>query len=564
MEPSDSSPTERKVRPARWPLRAGIVALSLLAGISCIELAARLLLKAPVVNTDMIADRLIGYRMPPSLELPNSDERGSFLFRLNSLGFRGPDLPARDAPRFDGERILLVGDSFLNSWTVREEDWVGTTVRAELAARGIASEVYALCAKDLGNAQELLLLQEYGPRARPTAVVLFVFPGNDLINNTLELAGRSSISPGDYFRPYLVPDGEGDFERRYALPVTAWLRRSHLFSVLEARWLSGRDKIELQAKISGGGFEDSNTRLRHKKLPEEYLELYRPIVPGGPWEAAWRTTEALILAHRAEAERLGARFLVVVIPHLIQVERSGPTYVHDANLRRHDMPPLGELLDWNLPEERLERFFHSNSIEHAQLLGRLRQETIASSRSLYVLDGHLGGRGHMLMGTVVAARLAGGPAEDCFVAGGSAVPVDVARLYVDRPLDVDFSARQNRELVQGGWKRWQRKAEQRIGGWLLPERGFVLAPTRTAVTLRGSVLHSCTFPARLRVSRAFASGKPLAEKICEQPGTFELSFELAPAHGEEDWTPVALEVRTDLAAGKGDEARLILTSMNAR
>ncbi len=523
-----------------------------LAVLGVAELAARAL-EPPAINAKLVADPELGFRMPANVSLTNVDEHGLFPYRLNSLGFRGPEIPAADAAAPAGnERVLLVGDSFLNAWAVRDEEWVGMVLEGELARAGAPAEAFALCGDDFGTAQELLLLREYGERVRPSTVVLLLYPGNDIVNNSLQLAGRTPISPGDYFRPYLVP-APGDaarLERRYALPALAALRRSRLFCWAEKAWIERcQDGAELRERLAGGPLVPAHERIAAGELPEEYLELFRQPEPGGAWDGAWRGTEALVRAFRDETERLGARLVVAVIPHLLQVERGLHGYHFDWQLGPSGKT-LAELVDWNLPEERLEGFFHREAIRHVQLLEPLRAEFRRSRAALYSSDAHLNGRGHAALSRALADALAS-QAGGCFDATSASAPVDVAALYPGPTPELDFRAAPRRELFGPGWHGWRRD-EAGNGGWPLAGRGMLLVPCRAGrLSLRGTLTAEARFP--LRVGLTLDGGKVLASESFDAPGAFELSVTCnGPVLGE-PWVPLWVELE-----GAGPAPALLL------
>ena len=544
---------------ARWRRRhslavvAGIVALWLAEG------AARIAFEPPVVVSHLVADPLLGFRMPASVDTLSTDERGTFPYRLNSLGFPGPEPPRAASPAPAGGRVLLLGDSFLNPWRIRDEDWVGTVLRAELAARGRAgAEVFAMGSDDYGTAQELLLLRRHGVRVAPTAVVLLLYTGNDVINNSLALAGRSNVSPGDYFRPYLVDDGDGGLALRYALPWRARLRRSRLFALAEARWLALHGAQELREELSGASELTALQRVRRNELPDEQYELFRAPAPGSPWDRAWSDTDRLLLAFQREVEALGARPVVVVIPSLFQVELDATPLAHDVLLRRRGGPPLDEQLDWNWPEKHLEELFHRAGIAHVQMLAPLRRRLLEGRASVYRRDGHLNGNAHRLMGQRIAARLEDGAPEGCFVEEDGARPVDLACLFPGEALEVDLGARECIELFGWGWDGWSPSAESR-GGWLLRSKGALLAPSRKgSLSVRGILLAQNRFPVRL--SAALAYGASFAEQSFEGPGEFAFTFEMPePSGAERTWRAWELEIED---RGVEEPPGLVLTGMS--
>jgi len=568
MQASSTSAGAGRAR-ARWPRRLLLCVLAAALGLGALELAARVLVDPPAVNARLVADGELGYRLPADVTLRNFDRLGAFDYVLNSEGFRGPELPAGDALP-DGPRILLVGDSFLNAWGVREEELVGSALAPELARAGVASHVYTLCCDDYGTAQELLLVRRYAERLRPDTIVLFLYPGNDTVNNTLALAGRTPISPGDYFRPYLVPDETGEtgaLELRHALPGRALLRRSRLFTWAEALWLRRQTADDLRAELVAASAYRPPPDAR-PPLPNEHLEIFRAPLPGDAWDQAWRATEALVLAQRDEARSRGARFFVVVVPYLLQVERSPASLRDDAVLRKQGRPSMAELLDWNLPETHLEGFFHANAIEHLQLLELLRAEARRTARSPYLRDFHLNGPAHLLMARLLAERLQQG-GSTCFApAEGTpeARPVEMDEFFPESPLHADFGVESRRELMDGGWLRWRGESpDGGSGGWELDCVGGLALPAwRGPVTLRGRLTEAGPFPIEVGV-RFQNSDSVLLHQTCAGPGEFTLELpEAKRVKSEVPWLLLQVELGTPAAPIPADQrVRLVLTAIEA-
>ena len=287
-------------------LALGCGALLLVLGIG--EGLARVWFAPPRYHNEPLQiDPELGFRGVPDFRGTRSDEGGEYAVGLSSDGLRGSGTSAsldelRDsrASGSPGERrVVFLGDSFLFTLDRRDADLMTTRTAAALAKRKIPAEIENLSASDYGTAQELLLLRRLAPRLRPDVVVLVLYPGNDLINNALGLAGSSRVSVGDYVRPYLVADS-GRMEVRWTHPWRAWLRRhSRLFAVAERNLLAraGEHRIDwLQPWPPPAGVAE---RLGRGAAPREHLELFRRPAPGSQWEAAWEDTFALLRAVHA-------------------------------------------------------------------------------------------------------------------------------------------------------------------------------------------------------------------------------------------------------------------------
>jgi lysophospholipase L1-like esterase len=526
----------------RWPLRAALCVAVLTLLLAAAEALVRVVRPPPKINDYQLADDVLGFRNP-HVDVRCYDERGSFPFRSSSRGCRGLELPPPGPRDPSKRRVLLIGDSFLQGWRVREEEWVGNALGDALAAAGEPAEVYTLSANDFGTGQELLDLRTNGPRVQPDEVALLLFPMNDWINNTLELAGSSPISANDYFRPYFVPTADGGLELTHAQPGRAFLRHSVLYRLLEQRWLAGRSFDSLCEELSGEPVQSMEERVLHGRLPEEFYELFRPQSPGSRWEIAWERTQALILATRAEAERQGAGFTVVVIPDLRQVERR-VSWIWQMNLMREGgwVEPE-EALDLDLPERRLEEWFERTGLRHVVLLGPLRRRVQTLHALMYLNDGHLNGKGHELMGERLAQRLVTGGHDTCFEPVDG--QVDVPAFLGDEPTRLDLMHEAHGELFGWGWTGW-RPPHLIAPGWGLATSGLLLAHTGF-VTIEGGFVSSMS-PKKgaesvpLAVRRLDEPDRWLVRRSFDATQPFRISFVLEPRPGEAKWVPMCFTI----------------------
>jgi len=494
-------------------------------------------------------DAALGFRELPHFEMRSVDEFGTFSLRLNGAGFRGRELPDASAPGRDGGlRIAFVGDSFLVAQAVRDERLMTRVTERALTARGLPAEVYGLASSDYGTAQELLLLRQLGPGLAPDVVVLAMYPHNDLVNNTLELAGRTEVSPGDDLRPYLVPGNSGDLELRYAQPLRAWLRRaSRAFAWLERRVLA-RAAAREDAANPQAVVPDMAERLARGGAPREDLELYRPPPTGGAWARAWETTEALLRAFRDECRRLDARLLVLVIPDVHQVQRDADVVRLDLAARHYAGVPIEELLDWNLPERRLRDFFDREGIEARLLLDPLRR-AVTRDQPVYARDVHLAWRGHAIAAEAVVEWVTGSPAP-AVARSDTLGPTPLLPEAPNAPAWLDFGSDEYREhLVSGGWivRRPLRSGAE--PGWLTGARALLALPAREGdLVVRGILPPQATLP--LDVGLGIVRG-PGVTRTFTQHGPFELRLHSPLRHtrvGPPGFVLVEIRPRTTFRA----------------
>jgi hypothetical protein len=512
------APQGSTVPSRRYSLRRKLLLLagSFLVTAGLAELGVRLLLPAPGFHDQLVLDPEFGFRLEAGTVLTNRDERGEFPYRTSSEGFRGPDLPS-EGTRFDPRerRLLFLGDSFLNAWAVREEELVGERVARELSTPEHPLRSFSLCCDDWGTAQQLLALRRYAPRVRPHAVVLLLYPPNDVVNNTPELAGTTAISPGDYLRPYLIDRGGGPLalERMHRYPVRAWVRRwSHAYAWSERNVLAYAVRTNRRNWLPFEPFEHRLVpRLEAGLAPTSNFEFFqaeqsfRPGAVGSAardrWQAGWRRTRDLLVALEHEVEALGSELLVLVIPERAQVE----LHPHQLSLEIRSYAVLGQpvtdRLDYELPERELLRFCGARGIEIACLLGPLRAARGAGIAT-YVSDGHLSGHGHAIAAEAVLRWRRGLPLQPDYrpseadIAGGSGFGVRGSAVPdpQELPARLDFTTGPAPQYLCRGFHEW------RTDGWGHGP-GYAISPAAEVLVRHG--------PGEIVVRAAIPAGLPL-------------------------------------------------------
>jgi hypothetical protein len=288
-------------------------------------------------------------------------------FTYNAWGFRGP-VPARDGPR-GTTRIVLIGDSQTEGLQVRLDETYGRVLQRELERLlpDRRFEVVNLFVSAYGTHQELLTLKRYGPAIRPDWVVLGFYPDNDLADNV-----RVPLIAEDESGVRLVSHHFSP-AHRFTLGAKVWIASvSHLYvfcaprvkRLLSTPWLAKVGVIE-PPPAAGDTIASSIDTAR-----------------------AYRITDALVRMTRAEAQRLGAEFVVLTIPSKTQVVQAGSA---------------GDM-------DRLERDFATAfaraGILHVEALAPLRQSQQHRAAPFFSMDGHLNAVGHRVVGEMLARWLA--------------------------------------------------------------------------------------------------------------------------------------------------------------
>lgn len=552
----------------RRRLKPIVAAAALLVACLALEGVVRLTREPPVYIELLGFDPDLGFTLPGPFDGVNFDERGRFPYLLNSQGFRGPELPPEGTPKPAGaKRILFLGDSFLTASSVREEELMAKVCARTLHERGIPAETYTVCCDDYGTAQELLLLERYGERVQPDWLVLAVYPPNDVANNSLNLAGMVETSAGDYIRPYLVPDGAGGFERTWAQPVRAFLRR-HLrsFALLD-RALITRAKTGAFAWYAPWPLTHPwlDERLRAGQAPAEWLEVFREHDPGHPWERAWRVTRELVLAVGARARALDARLLVLVIPACHQAELNAVSYRLKFEIEQHGGGGTLHTFDLNLPEQRMAAFCREADIDVRLLLEPLRAAVVRSGRTSYQRDGHLNGRGNALAGAIVADWITGG---DEFPSARADAPLSApGRLLPpseSAPRWLDLQDEQSGVQLGEGWLPYLATDTGRFS-WASSSQSVLLLPLPSGdrVTVEGWLPPHAQFPSTMTIE---VPGLGRVQQQLEAPGPFQAALALSAPTLAGRLTPVFLSFSETFHPEVGDWRRFgaILTGAGIR
>jgi hypothetical protein len=127
-----------------------------------------------------VHDPLLGWRDKPGAQAAFQRREYDVTVRINDLGFRDSDRGYLPAP--GTFRVLVLGDSFVEGYTVPLEQVVSKVLESRLDAPGCRAEVLNAGVSAYSTDQEFLLYKEEGSRYRPQVVALF-FYYNDVLHN---------------------------------------------------------------------------------------------------------------------------------------------------------------------------------------------------------------------------------------------------------------------------------------------------------------------------------------------------------------------------------------------
>jgi hypothetical protein len=323
---------------------------------------------------------------------------------INADGRRGPRVAPAKPP--GTLRIAVLGDSFVEAIHVPYEDSVCAVLTRELARRcpgGARVEVLNFGVSGYSTAQELLTLREEVWRYAPDVVVLAVFTGNDISDNS-PLLDSGTYFNGERCRPYFrYQDGGLVLRTAFAgdglFPLYCKLNfEGRRFAVLRLMG-TGAEVLARQAERLSGS----------DRLPgsEPGLDdaIYAPPADDA-WRDAWDITERLIVTVAQEVAVRRARFLAVTLSNPVQV------YPDEAYRRRYLAAVHGT--DIFYPDRRIETLGARHGFEVLGLAPAMQR--LADRERVFFHGfagtglgvGHWNPRGHEFAGRAIARALAAG------------------------------------------------------------------------------------------------------------------------------------------------------------
>ncbi|MFN8632273.1 MAG: SGNH/GDSL hydrolase family protein [Chloroflexota bacterium] len=300
---------------------------------------------------------------------------------INALGLRGPERPLAKPPGV--QRIVLLGDSFTEAVQVAEQDSTVSRLEASLNARGTGRyEVLNAGVGGWGTGQELVYLREEGYKLQPDLVVVLLYLGNDIFDNSYALQG----SPKNPHEPYFTFRPDGSFEPiefrtrkpEDVNPVVGALRGgSLLWNVFETGVLEKLDQGEDDDELRANRFNLNKMIVHAVKSSERQ-------------DDAWKTTLTLLQRVRQLGEEKGFKTAVVVAPAAFQVYDTD----WDALLRDNKL----KAADWSqdLPNQVLAANAGTIGAPMLDLLPSLRAAVPNASTMYYPYDKHWTTVGHAI------------------------------------------------------------------------------------------------------------------------------------------------------------------------
>ena len=333
-------------------------------------------------------DAQVATLLKPNLNVRYTEE-GNAIVQTNSRGFR--DLERNRRAKEGNFRIAIIGDSFCEAIQVERKESFGYLLEQGLNRNGIPAEVLNFGISGFGTAQEFELLRHRVLDYGPDLVILGMFLGNDIGDNSRE------INPGQLKPYYDLVDGQLVLDNRFRqaaefIEAQSWATRTKAACINSSRVLQLLNRFY------------SRFKNRHRPRANVGIgldpDLYAPPQTTS-WTDAWQVTEALLLACRDQSEKNGASFLVVTFSNPIQVHPDPE--VRRAFQNKHDLESLF------YPDDRIAGYCKQKGIEHLQLAPRFLEDVETSKQPIYYHGfpntllgaGHWNSRGHQRAGELL-------------------------------------------------------------------------------------------------------------------------------------------------------------------
>lgn len=288
-----------------------------------------------------VPSNTVGFTMKPNFTDTwpidwDGDGRKDYVMdvRINSKGFRD-DEHTYEKPS-GRRRILGIGDSFVFGCYVRYEN----TMLRKLEAQLPNIEVIKSGVANSGSARALLYLRNEGMRYSPDVIIYFLYVGNDIKDDMLGVDNIAVDSRGQLSYRASVDEFYGN---RVWIMAKKLLRHSYLLRTVQ----NALGRFEHKGPAPLLPVSDETVFL--KEYPDDF-------------EEAFGKTCGNILAMKSLAKEAKARFVLVLLPHINQVEE------REFEKTRRGYGLKAELFDLTKPQRLLTDFCRKNDIKCLDIL----------------------------------------------------------------------------------------------------------------------------------------------------------------------------------------------------
>ena len=338
-------------------------------------------------------DPRLGWRKRPGARATYRRREYTVDLQVNGQGLRDPERRYAAAPGVF--RVLALGDSFVEGYTVPLEDTVGQVLERDLAGPACPVEVVNGGTSGWSTDQEYLFYIDDGARYSPQVVVLFFYYNDVLFNDRDDYFGRP--------KPRLVMRGTGLEVANEPVPGPRprdWSARADQDETGSAlvSWIRNR------LKRGAPRAYDALARLGlwsplGGSEPGEEMRVYKT-GPTPRIDGAWASTARILEALARKTADHHARLLVAYVPNRMEVRD------RDWELTRRAYALEERDWDRGLPLRRLRAIGEAAGLPVLDLTPALRRaDASLLDRAYLTYDPHWTALGHRVAAAEVARSL---------------------------------------------------------------------------------------------------------------------------------------------------------------
>ena len=382
--------TRSEFRFRRWAGRVTFVAGVSLLGLLAAELIARLAIDSiPRLDLDIYRKSGDGQLLlRPGVTRRHSTRHWGVTVSINEEGWR--DRPGLGSA---GDSVVLgLGDSFAFGWGAELEDSMFFLLEQQLAERHRV-RILKAGVPGTGPGDQLRLLQTFGPKYQPSAVVLIFFVGNDFVDVQMGGARQFHVESGLLVRQEL-PDR---VPNRVSALRTEAVRKSRLLQLLVGVWW------QWSRPDDAGAPKGVRAPRRWDEWLLEFAQIHLREYPPRTAEAVKQTLDLLTEIHQA-CRSQSADFLLAVVPRSYQIyENETEELKTSLGLSAGDLNDL----DLDKPQRILKEWAAGAGVPVVDLLDAFREHhrTDPQGRLFYYPDAHLNPLGHYVAAEAIQPAL---------------------------------------------------------------------------------------------------------------------------------------------------------------
>jgi hypothetical protein len=320
----------------------------------------------------------------------------------NSKGFH--DFEHRYENPEGVSRIVVLGDSFMEAFSVHSGDTLYSQLAGQLQTAGREVEVINLGVGGYGTLQEYLVYLAEGRRYRPDVVLLGFYFGNDLRNNLLELEKIVNVGTMKaQSRPFLDPDRADDF---VTTPVDYAGAMQRYDAALQdkdtiihrlARHLATFRAVEM---VVARLFPPDEWKSAASQQQEDFVGLGMHFCEEpAEFGRAWQSTRRILQQLNSEVQASGAELVIFTVPAEHEVD---PALMQALEKDFYD--PEALCLETAPAYRRLQEISDELGVTYIDLLPEFRHNASAG-KAYFLADRHWNAAGHALAASRISEAL---------------------------------------------------------------------------------------------------------------------------------------------------------------